>query len=276
MKKKLSISDLLIVLFLVLGLGLLLYPTVSNYVNSFSMTTTIKNYENIVERMDDSSIKEELDRAKQYNFDKSNSLGSALTKEEIEEYNSLLNVTGNGVMGYIEIPSLSIRLPIFHSTDDAVLAVGVGHLEWTSLPVGGSGTHSVLSGHRGLPSARLFTDISSLKEGDYFFIDILNERFTYEVDQIVTVLPQELSDLKIVEGKDYCTLLTCTPYGVNSHRLLVRGHRVENILDVVVIPDASRIDSTTIALVIIVPILVIIWLITYLRIGKRRKKWKDY
>lgn len=272
MKKKFSKSDVLIALFILLGLGLLLYPTIANYVNSFSMTTTIKNYENVVERMDDSAILEELEKAKQYNQDKRNSLGSALSEKEKEEYNSLLNVSGNGVMGYVEIPSLSIRLPIFHSTDEATLAIGVGHLEWTSLPVGGIGTHSVISGHRGLPSARLFTDIAALKEKDYFFIDILNERFTYEVDQIVTVLPQELDDLKIIEGQDYCTLLTCTPYGVNSHRLLVRGHRVENFDEVVVIPDASRIDSTIIALAIIVPTLFIIWLIAYLRIEKRRKK----
>lgn len=151
-----------------------------------------------------------------------------MTEEERAEYESLLNVSGNGIIGYIEIPMIQCSLPIYHGTEESVLQIAVGHIEGSSLPTGGAGTHCVLSGHRGLPSAKLFTDLDQLAEGDTFILRILDETLTYEVDQIRTVEPYELDDLGIEEGKDYCTLVTCTPYGINTHRLLVRGRRVDN------------------------------------------------
>lgn len=270
MKKKKNKIDYLIYFCFLMGIVLLTYPTISNYVNSFSATRTIAQYDDIVTRMDDSLVKEEFQKALDYNQNHKATLGSKLDKEEKEKYNSLLNISNNGVMGYIVIPSVSIRLPIYHTTEESILQTGVGHVEWSSLPVGGEGTHSVLSGHRGLPSAKLFTDIVELKEEDYFELEILNEKLTYEVDQILTVLPEDLDALKAEEGKDYCTLVTCTPYGINSHRLLIRGHRIDNKEVIVVRPDANRINSTIVAGFIAIPILAILWLIAVLKPERRK------
>ena len=176
-------------------------------------------------------------------------------------------------MGYIEIPSINVSLPIYHGTDEGVLAVGVGHLEWTSLPVGGESTHCVLSGHRGLPSARLFTDLDQLKEGDYFMLNILDETLTYEVDQIRIVEPEEVEELTIIEGRDLCTLVTCTPYGVNSHRLLVRGHRVDNLEEAVTVrvtADAVEVEPLIVASILLVPTLVL-FLSVVLAVDRFRK-----
>lgn len=176
-------------------------------------------------------------------------------------------------MGYIEIPSIDVSLPIYHGTDEGVLAVGVGHLEWTSLPVGGESTHCVLSGHRGLPSARLFTDLDQLKEGDYFMLNILDETLTYEVDQIRIVEPEEVEELTIIEGRDLCTLVTCTPYGVNSHRLLVRGHRVDNLEEAVTVrvtADAVEVEPLIVASILLVPTLVL-FLSVVLAVDRFRK-----
>ena len=176
-------------------------------------------------------------------------------------------------MGYIEIPSIKVSLPIYHGVDEAVVQIAVGHIAGSSLPVGGESTHCVVSGHRGLPSAKLFTNLDEMKEGDLFVIRVLDETLTYEVDQIRIVLPEDLSELEIEEGKDLCTLVTCTPYGINTHRLLVRGHRVENVKDsssIRVTADALQIDPVMVAPVIAVPILLIllIWLLVHYR--KRR------
>ena len=172
-----------------------------------------------------------------------------MTDAELEEYNSLLDLTGNGVMGYVQISSINVDYPIYHGMDESVLQIAIGHLEGTSLPVGGANTHSALSGHRGLPSARLFTDLDKLREGDTFTITVLNETTTYEVDQIRIVLPEDLSNLNIEAGKDYSTLITCTPYGINTHRMLVRGHRIENIEDA----DAITADALQIPRYIAIP-----------------------
>ncbi len=177
----------------------------------------------------------------------------------MDEYNSLLNVGGNGIMGYIEIPEQKIILPIYHGTSEAVLQIAVGHLDWSSLPVGGTGTHCVMSGHRGLPSAKLFTHLDELVEGDTFVVRVLDEVFTYEVDQILIVEPEDVSALTIEPGNDLCTLVTCTPYGINSHRLLVRGHRIENEVAsalVRVTSDAVQIEPVLVAPVLAMPILV--------------------
>lgn len=192
-----------------------------------------------------------------------------LSDEQKVEYEALLNVADNGVIGYIEIPTIDCALPIYHGTEDVVLQIAIGHLEWSSLPVGGENTHTVLSGHRGLPNAELFTDLDKLVEGDIFMLSVLDEVLTYEVDQILIVEPDELDALKIEEGQDYCTLMTCTPYGINSHRLLVRGHRIDNIDDASlrVTADARQIEPVIVAPLIAVPMLLIllIWLLVRYR-----------
>jgi sortase A len=180
--------------------------------------------------MDDSDSKQILEAAKEYNAERTKKQeGTNLSGKEMAEYKKQLNVSGLGIMGYIEIPKINCNMPIYHGTDESILQIAAGHLEWTSLPVGGISTHSVIAGHSGLSSAKLFSDLDSLETGDIFMITVLTETLTYEVDQIKVVLPEEVEDLKIVEGKDLCTLVTCTPYGINSHRLLVRGHRIANI-----------------------------------------------
>ena len=227
MRRKLS--SILIILMILAGLSLLLYPTVSNYILSLSFRQTITDYREGITKLDDSSYDTLLTEARAYN-ERLAAKGSNMrdpTEEELPEYYSLLDPTGTGVMGYVVIPKINVSLPIYHGTDDTALQGGIGHLPGTSLPVGGEGTHAIISGHRGLPSSRLFTDIDQLVVGDTFSLRVLNETLFYEVDQIITILPSELGKQRIEAGEDYCTLLTCTPYGINTHRLLVRGRRIE-------------------------------------------------
>ena len=213
-----------------------------------------------------------LQEAKAYNKTLAQSGGGyTLSKRQEAAYESILDVTGTGIMGYIEIPTIHISLPIYHGIEDSVLQIAVGHLEWSSLPVGGKSTHCVLSGHRGLPSAKLFTNLDQLVEGDTFVIRVLDEVLTYEVDQILIVEPSDVSALTIEEGKDLCTLVTCTPYGINSHRLLVRGHRVANQTEGIrVTSDAIQIDPLLVAPVVALPMLLAL-LIVLLVSGKKRK-----
>ena len=244
-------------LIFILGLGLLAYPSVSDYWNSFHQSEAIMSYSDTVSDMTDDQYKEIIDSAHQYN--KEHPLNWNVTASDIEAYNQELNFNQDGIMGYIEIPKIDVKLSIFHGTDEKVLQTSIGHLEGTSLPVGGLGTHSVLSGHRGLPSARLFSDLDKLREGDIFTIHVLNETFTYQVDQIRVVEPTDLSTLIVDPKKDLLTLVTCTPYGVNTHRLLVRGHRIENVDGAAsVISDAVQIKAIFIAPFIAVPILLIL------------------
>ena len=272
-KKKGNLITIVLVLILLVGLSLLLYPTVSDYWNSFHQSRAIATYAEQVARIDDDAYEQLWEDATAYNRTLvGNSDRYVLTDEERETYESLLNVSGNGVIGYIEIPEINCSLPIYHGTDEAVLQIAVGHIEGTSLPVGGESTHSVLSGHRGLPSARLFTDLDKLENGDIFMIRVLDETLTYEVDQIRIVEPTELSDLEIERGKDYCTLVTCTPYGINTHRLLVRGHRIENLEQakaIRVTADAMQIDPLLVAPAVAVPILLV--LLILLLVPKRSK-----
>jgi len=227
--KKGSTSTVLLVIIFLAGLSLLLYPTVSNWWNNRSQLNVINGYTQSLSQLNAEKYAALRAEAEVYNQElKSGMIGLSLTDEFLARYKSLLNVAGNGVMGYIEIPSINCSLPIYHGTDEAVLQVAVGHLEWTSLPVGGESTHSVVSGHRGLPSAELLTHIDKLDIGDKFYIHVLNKVLEYRVDNIAVVEPNDTSLLQIVEGKDYMTLVTCTPYGINSHRLLVRGERVES------------------------------------------------
>lgn len=276
MKKRLT-NILLVIIFLI-GLSLLLYPTFSDYWNSFHQSRAIASYAETVAQLDNEEYDKIWEAAKEYNGklrQKASTL--ALTEEQLEEYNSQLNISGDGVMGYIEIPSIDVHLPIYHGTEESVLQVAVGHIEGTSLPTGGIGTHAVFSGHRGLPSAKLFTDLDELIVGDTFIFRILDETLTYEVDQILIVEPQEIDELMIDPEKDLCTLVTCTPYGINSHRLLVRGHRVENAeetQELRVTADAMRIEPVVVAPMIAVPVLLVLflWLMLKYRKPKNRKR----
>ena len=232
MKKKWMsrLMTLLIVVVFVAGLSFLLYPTVSNLWNQAHQSRAIATYTEQVEKLDDSSNKEMLKAARKYNKELLKKADHwKLSKKDKKKYESLLDVFGTGIMGYIEIPKIDCSLPVYHGTDEGALQIAIGHLEGSSLPVGGKSSHCVLSGHRGLPSARLFTDLDQMEEGDTFILNILGHKLAYEVDQIKVVLPEEMSDLEIQEGKDLCTLVTCTPYGINTHRLLVRGHRVKYV-----------------------------------------------
>lgn len=229
MKRK-HISTIFIILIFLAGLGFISYPTVSNLWNQAHQSRAIATYSKQVEKLDDSENKKMLKAARKYNkslLKKSDHW--KLSKKDKKKYESLLDVSGTGIMGYIEVPKIDCSLPIYHGTDEGALQIAIGHLEGSSLPVGGKSSHCVLSGHRGLPSARLFTDLDQMEEGDTFILNILGHKLAYEVDQIKVVLPEEMSDLEIQEGKDLCTLVTCTPYGINTHRLLVRGHRTKYV-----------------------------------------------
>ncbi|MGN0988630.1 MAG: class C sortase [Otoolea sp.] len=275
-KNKGNFTTVILVLILLAGLSLLLYPSFSDYWNSFHQTRAIASYAEEVANLEEDQYEELWETAKSYNaslLDRENSY--VLTEEQKEEYEKLLDVSGLGVMGYIEIPSIKCSLPIYHGTEDSVLQIAIGHLEWSSLPVGGESSHCVLSGHRGLPSAKLFTNLDQLTEGDIFLLRVLDEVLTYEVDRILIVEPQEIGALQIVEGKDYCTLVTCTPYGVNTHRLLVRGHRIETQKEariVRVTSDAMQIDPVLVAPIVAIPILLVFVIILLLpgRSGKKR------
>lgn len=259
--KKGTFTNIILVLMLIIGLSLLLYPSFSNYWNFKHQSRAISAYTEQLANIDDEQYEHIWKDAIAYNQAMAGRpVSYVLNEEHMTLYNSLLNLTGDGVMGYIEIPSINCMLPIYHTTEEVVLQVAVGHLDWTSLPTGGESTHCALSGHRGLPSARLFTDLDKLREGDVFKLYILDELLTYEVDRIKIVEPHVTEDLLIEEGKDLCTLVTCTPYGINSHRLLVRGHRVENEEDVVVhrvTSDALRVEPILIAILLFIPILMI-------------------
>lgn len=229
MKGKKTGGTLPLILIFLAGLSLLLYPSVSNYWNSLHQSQAIAVYDQTVDAID----KEKNDAMRQLARAYNDSLLGRSDEFHLDEglqrqYESLLNVTGTGVMGYVDIPCINCKLPIYHGTDESVLQVAVGHLEWTSLPVGGPSTHAVISGHRGLPSAELLTHIDRLETGDKFYLHVLGEELEYRVDDIAVVLPNDTSRLRVVAGEDYVTLVTCTPYGINSHRLLVRGTRVQN------------------------------------------------
>lgn len=270
---KKNTSSIILVMIFLIGLSLLLYPTISELWNSNHQTRAIANYKEDVSSIDDEAYKLMFREAREYNQKLKNGSDRWMPSEsEVAEYNALLDVGGTGVMGYVEIPELRISLPIYHGVDDAVLQIAIGHIPGSSLPIGGKGTHSVISGHRGLPSAKLFTNIDEMKEGDVFRLCVLDEVLTYEVDQIRIVEPDDLSELEIKENEDLCTLITCTPYGVNSHRLLVRGHRVKTVLDdsIRVSADAMQIDETIVASFVAAPILLLLLAWLLIRYRKRR------
>lgn len=276
-KKNNNWTTVFLVLLLLAGVSLLLYPSLSDYWNSMHQTRAIASYAETVSQLDTAQYDEMWKAAQDYNRSLAQrETAFALTDEQKAAYESLLDVSGLGVMGYIEIPEIDCSLPIYHGTEESVLQVAVGHLEWSSLPVGGEGTHCVLSGHRGLPSAKLFTNLDKLAVGDTFLLRVLDEVLTYEVDQILIVEPEQVDALGIVPGEDYCTLVTCTPYGINTHRLLVRGHRVENTPEAArmhVTADATQFDPLLVAPVLAIPVL--LFLLMILLVPKRRRKSRE-
>ena len=268
-------STILLILILLIGLSLMLYPSFADWWNSFHSSRAIASYEEQVANIDDAQYEELWDAARDYNQSLLHRPNDFILSDEQQEiYKSLLDIGGNGIMGYIEIPTIDVMLPIYHGTKESVLQIAVGHLDWTSLPVGGAGSHCVLSGHRGLPSARLFTDLDKLKVGDVFMLHVLNEILTYEIDQILIVEPQDTDPLLIEPGKDLCTMITCTPYGINSHRMLVRGHRIESQeepKDIRITGDAVRIEPLMVAPIVAVPILLVLLIILLLPKQKKGK-----
>ena len=273
------LGNILLTLAFVVGIALLAYPSFSDWWNTFHQTRAIAGYTAAVANMD----KEEFDRMwaeaeafNEYLAKKPNRFN--LTPEELATYNSILDVTGTGIMGYIDIPSIKISLPIYHGTDESILQIAIGHIAGTSFPIGGEGTHAAVSGHRGLPSARLFTDIDKLQAGDKFLLQMLDRTLTYEVDQIRIVLPQELQDLEIDPNQDYVTLITCTPYGVNTHRLLVRGHRVDNDnTDATrITADAMRFEPVIVAPLVAAPILLVLLIILLISTSKWNRQRKRH
>ncbi len=272
--KRNKIATIVLTLVFLVGLSLLLYPTVSDFWNSFHQSRAIAQYASQVEEIDQENYERIWSAAVQYNRTLlDNPDRFTMTEEEKAEYESLLSVSDLGIMGYIEIPEIDCSLPIYHGTDEAALQIAIGHLEGSSLPVGGKGTHCVLSGHRGLPSAKLFTNLDQLTEGDLFYLKILDETLTYEVDQILTVDPYDLRALEIDPEQDYCTLVTCTPYGINTQRLLVRGHRVETAdlsSDVRVTADAMQVDPMFLVPLAVIPLLLLLFV--GLLAGRRRRR----
>ncbi len=267
-------STLLLVLTFLVGLSLLLYPTVSDYWNSLHQSQAIVHYAEAVADIDNNTYQAIWEAARDYNAAIAQAgIHWKLTEAELAAYNTQLAVSNSGVMGYLEIPKIHVNLPIYHGTSEAVLQTGLGHIEGSSLPVGGESTHAVLSGHRGLPSAKLLTDLDEMTTGDTFLLNILDETLTYEVDQILIVEPYDLSALGIAEGRDYCTLVTCTPYGINSHRLLVRGHRidtVEEVREARVTADAVLIEPVVVAPLVAAPMLLILLIVLLVRTRRRR------
>lgn len=257
-----KVKVILIVTFII-GLFILLYPSVSQYINSFNQSTVITDYDKMFINNKDVDYTEDFNKAYAYNAELAKLRYPLAQYEKLSGYDELINVNNTGMMGYISINKIKVEIPIYHTTDKDVLNVAVGHLEGSSLPVGGKGSHSVLSAHRGLPSAKLFTDLNKIEVGDVFEITVLDKKLTYQVDQIRVVEPNDVTELRINENEDYVTLMTCTPYGINSHRLLVRGTRIENISDkkIYVTTEAFRISNLIVAPIVASPIIMVLLLI---------------
>lgn len=257
-----KVKVILIVTFII-GLFILLYPSVSQYINSFNQSTAITDYDKMFLNNKDVDYTEDFNKAYAYNAELAKLRYPLAQYKKLSGYSELINVNNTGMMGYISINKIKVEIPIYHTTDKDVLNVAVGHLEGSSLPVGGKGSHSVLSAHRGLPSAKLFTDLNKIEIGDVFEITVLDKKLTYQVDQIRVVEPNDVTELRIKENEDYVTLMTCTPYGINSHRLLVRGTRIENISDkkIYVTTEAFRISNLIVAPIVASPIIMVLLLI---------------
>lgn len=259
------------IIFLV-SLSVMLYPTFSNWWNNHIASHAVTFYKESVAQLDNGETERIFSEAHEYN-QKLAQLHSPFTNfADIPGYDDILNISGTGIMGYVSIPNIKVELPIYHGTSEGVLQIAAGHIQGSSLPVGGESTHAVISGHRGLPSAKLFTDLDQIVEGDIFTINVMNEVLTYEVEKILIILPTETDKLAIIPGEDKVTLMTCTPYGVNSHRLLIRAHRIESFFDkkIKVGADALQVDKMTVIPIVFVPMLAV--LLIYWRITGRRRR----
>lgn len=253
-----NLSTIILILIFLVGLSVMLYPSVSDAVNRKHQSRAVASYAEEVEQLSDADYQTYFDAADAYNRQLNTTPNAFYKPDLVSGYAQTLDISGTGIMGYITIPKISVELPIYHGTDEGVLQVAAGHLEGSSLPVGGARTHAVISAHRGLPSAKLFTNLDELEVGDRFTITVLNRVLTYEVDQISIVLPTEIDQLLPTEGMDYVTLMTCTPYGINTHRLLVRGKRVETTESqkhIRVAADAFRIEPIIVAPILAIPML---------------------
>lgn len=258
------------------GISLLLYPVISEYINAKHQSKAIASYDETVSHMSEADYDEIFAKARAYNDALARTEGAFYQPERVPGYLEALDITGTGIMGYVTIDKIGVELPVYHTVETDVLQSAVGHLPGTSLPIGGEGTHAVLSGHRGLPSARLFTDLNKLEPGDLFTITVLNRVVMYRVDQVKIVDPTDVTDLQLVPGKDYCTLFTCTPYGINSHRLLVRGVRVETPEDAApryIANEAYRIDPLIVTPAVAAPML--LGIVVVMLIKSRRSALKQ-
>ena len=276
---------ILLVLMLFIGVCVLLYPSLSQYWNSKTQTRAVENYQDILDSLKEEDYSALFKQAEDYNAALFQLEDPLYDFSQLEGYGEILDVSGTGIMGYISIPKIGIELPVYHGTSPEVLNIACGHLQGTSFPVGGENTHPLLSAHRGLPHARLFTDLDKMEIGDVFTFTVLDRVVTYQVDQIKVIRPDEIDDVRIIEGEDHCTLLTCTPYGINSHRLLVRGTRIENAAPVLhVTSNAYRIDSLVATPVVAAPILLVLLIILMIKyrdkgskplISKEEEEWSN-
>ena len=267
-------STLILILVFFVGLSVMLYPTLSDYVNQLHQSRAVASYAQDVDTMTDADYSAYFDAADAFNAQVAANENALYRPDQLSGYYDTLDITGTGIMGYITIAKIGVELPIYHGTSDSVLQIAAGHLEGTSLPVGGASTHAVISAHRGLPSAKLFTNLDQLEVGDTFTITVLDRVLTYEVDKITIVLPTQTDDLLVADGKDYVTLMTCTPYGINTHRLLVRGRRVETpdqFKRIRVTAEALKIEPIIVAPVMALPMLLILLIGMLLSTRKRKK-----
>ena len=277
---KKNIVNAILIIVLLAGVGLMMYPTVSDWYNTYHQSIVMMEYAEAIAAIDPEVIRQEWERAERYNTEIVRRYGNNWSPSEnwIAAYKEELNLDESGVMGYIQIPKFDLKIPVYHTTDEKVLQKGIGHMSGTSLPIGGEGTHAVLSGQRGLPTARLFTDLDQLVVGDKFQLNILDKTLAYEVDQIRIVEPDDFSDLIIQDDKDLCTLFTCTPYGINTHRLLVRGHRIKTANGSVNVPsDAMQYEPVLIAPFFASPVLLLglIWLLVTTSNRRRLRRSRE-
>lgn len=271
-------TTIIMVLFFFIGLAILLYPSISNYYNQKVQSKAIVDYESILKNIKKEDYTEYFNKADEYNKKLLSMKRPLLTYKTIKNYNEILNLNGHGMIGYLTIDKIKVELPIYHGTSSDVLSKAVGHLEGTSLPVGGKGTHSVLSAHRGLPSFRLFTDLDKLEIGDTFVIQVLDQTITYQIDKITIVKPNQVNDLKIDSNNDYVTLFTCTPYGINTHRLLVRGKRIENIENKknFITTEGFKISTLVVMPIVALPIIFCLLIIILLKPVEKKIDYQKY
>ena len=266
-------TGIILVAILLIGVCVLLYPSFSQFWNSKTQSRAVDNYREVLDSLSEDQYAEFFQQASSYNRQLESIANPLWNYTQAKGYTDALNVSGTGIMGYITIAKLGVELPIYHGTSNDVLNNACGHLEGSSLPIGGASTHSVLSAHRGLPHAKLFTELDKMEVGDTFTITILDRTVTYMVDQIKVIRPDQTEDLEIIKNEDYCTLLTCTPYGINSHRLLVRGTRIENAKPVLyVTSDAYKIDSLVATPAVAAPILFVLLIVLMVKYRDKGSK----